>query len=159
MLVDAGSARVLYASPVIRIINKVFFPFNLDAILVFLSIACGIFLIGFALKFYLPDYRRAWSIIITVAGLLFLLGFVAAKEKLRFINRAAVVIVKDVEAKFEPITSATAYFSLKEGALLEVLESSSDWYKIRRADSKIGWINKNSIRKINGNDISDPRGL
>ncbi len=77
--------------------------------------------------------------------ILFILGAVSLDRKITCLERGAVVISNEAEVRFEPLESATAYFTLKEGSKVLVLEGSGNWYKIKRSDGKVGWVEKSAL--------------
>ena len=48
----------------------------------------------------------------------------------------------------EPNTYSKEAFSLHEGTKVEILERLAEWYKIRIADGKTGWIRQESLKEI-----------
>jgi len=85
---------------------------------------------------------------IFTAAILLLFSAVGLAGKINFFNKGAVVIVKEAQVKFEPFNSATVYFSLGQASSVRIIEASGDWYKIKRADGKIGWVEKQSLEAI-----------
>lgn len=73
----------------------------------------------------------------------------AVGRKTVYFDRAAIILEKQQDAKFEPFLLATSYFSLPQGSLVEILETSQGWIKIRRFDGKIGWVDSQYLEKIN----------
>ena len=73
---------------------------------------------------------------------------VALTRKIGDYEHGAVVIGKEVEAKFEPANGATTYFKLAEGSPVLILDRTAGWVKIRRPDSKIGWVSSGAVAGI-----------
>jgi SH3-like domain-containing protein len=69
-------------------------------------------------------------------------------ERIRVRSSQAIVIARQTEARFEPSETATAHFSLSEGARVEVVARSGDWVKAVRFDGKAGWIQAGAVEKI-----------
>ena len=80
--------------------------------------------------------------------LFFLLTSYALFDRIRSDNRGAVLISADSDARFEPIEDATVHFTLYEGTKIYVIQQKRDWFKIRRQDGKVGWINKDDVEII-----------
>jgi len=59
----------------------------------------------------------------------------------------AVVISRTQEALFAPLADSTAHFSIPEGSIIRIQESSKQWVKIS-CDGKSGWIPKTSCLEI-----------
>lgn len=55
-------------------------------------------------------------------------------------QREAVVMVRDVDVRFEPKDDATLHFKLYEGAVIRIDKSQEGWHKISRNDGKMGWL-------------------
>ncbi|RKY41707.1 MAG: hypothetical protein DRP85_05320 [Candidatus Makaraimicrobium thalassicum] len=63
-------------------------------------------------------------------------------------RRDGITVVPRAEALFGPFDSATKFFTLNEGMRVTVIKAKDDWYKVRRADGKVGWVRKAEIEKI-----------
>ncbi|MDP8299086.1 MAG: tetratricopeptide repeat protein [Candidatus Tantalella remota] len=61
-----------------------------------------------------------------------------------------VMVKSRVEAMFGPFESATKFFDLYEGMRVDVLKKKEDWYKVRRADGKAGWVREDTVEKLQG---------
>ncbi len=92
--------------------------------------------------------RKVVTPVIAGICVILVLGVCAWQRKRHFIDRGAIIITKDVPARFEPSEGGTVYFTLPEGSRIEVLESADAWAKVVRSDGKIGWINKTSFERI-----------
>ena len=68
--------------------------------------------------------------------------------KIRDLRQAGIVTSTITDARFEPLKDATVHFPLYEGMKVYVLRKKEQWYKIKRPDGKIGWINKNTTGLI-----------
>jgi tetratricopeptide (TPR) repeat protein len=55
------------------------------------------------------------------------------------LNREAVAAGETLTSRFEPLEDATEHFSVPGGSVVEVLESTRDWSRIR-VDGKTGWV-------------------
>ncbi|NQT33218.1 MAG: hypothetical protein HQ594_06075 [Candidatus Omnitrophica bacterium] len=88
--------------------------------------------------------------VIVLMFFLIILNVVVIGHKLQVIKKGAITIVPKAEAMFGPFDSATKFFTLHEGVMVTVLKSKDDWYKVRRADDKVGWIHKDAVEKITG---------
>lgn len=87
------------------------------------------------------------GLIIVLSGACVLLS-VGLSSKIIYLSKSAVVINQDVAVKFEPLLNATTYFKLNEGSKVEVVEKIKDWYKVKRFDGKLGWVDKDDLRLI-----------
>lgn len=55
-------------------------------------------------------------------------------------QKEAVIMVNEVEVRFEPNDDATVHFKLHEGAVIQITRLQGDWHQIRRYDEKMGWL-------------------
>jgi len=55
-------------------------------------------------------------------------------------QKEAVIMVKEIEVRFEPNDDATVHFKLHEGAVIQVTRTQNGWHQIRRSDGKMGWL-------------------
>lgn len=87
------------------------------------------------------------GLIIVLSGVCILFA-AGLSSKIIHLSKSAIVISQEVEVKFEPLLNATTYFKLSEGNKIEVTERIKDWYKIKRFDGKLGWVDKDSVKMI-----------
>ena len=52
----------------------------------------------------------------------------------------AVIMVKEIDVRFEPNDDATVHFRLYEGMLIQITKPQEGWYQVRRYDGKMGWL-------------------
>lgn len=76
------------------------------------------------------------------------LGFAFHKFKLVSNDQPAIVFAQETKIKSEPNLRSTEAFVLHEGTKVQVLDTVSDWKKIKLADGKTGWIMKEDIKMI-----------
>lgn len=60
----------------------------------------------------------------------------------------AILMVANVNVKSAPDANGNDIFTIHEGIKLELLDQVSGWTKIRLADGKVGWVEKNMFEKI-----------
>lgn len=63
-------------------------------------------------------------------------------------SESAILIVENVNVKSAPDANGTDLFTIHEGLKLELCDQVGNWTKIRLADGKVGWIEKNLFEKI-----------
>jgi len=63
-------------------------------------------------------------------------------------DKSRAVILRAGPARFEPREDATAYFSLFEGELVDLIKKEKKWMKIKQFDGKTGWVQSDIIEKI-----------
>lgn len=61
---------------------------------------------------------------------------------------AAVLMVDSTFVKSAPSDSGTNIFMIHQGTSFKLLDNVSTWYKIRLADGKTGWVERNNFEKI-----------
>jgi len=50
------------------------------------------------------------------------------------------VVLKKVDARFEPTGQATVYFKVSEGEELKIIRHKDGWTKVERGDGRQGWV-------------------
>ncbi|MFC1645670.1 tetratricopeptide repeat protein [Candidatus Omnitrophota bacterium] len=121
--------------------------FSLDSITIVSMALCFVFSIVVVLLILLRNLRKACAyvgaavlILLIISASLFCVQFYST-----IIQKEAVVIVNGVDSKFEPLEDATTFFVLNEGESVNVIASKKGWLKIRRPDSKQGWVKESDI--------------
>ncbi|MDP3792051.1 MAG: tetratricopeptide repeat protein [Candidatus Omnitrophota bacterium] len=96
-----------------------------------------------------PLFKRRATFIFYPILLLFILalaGFSVRYYEEEILTRG-IVVVKDVECKYEPIDKSTTYFTLREGQEVLVLKTRNGWRRIKRIDGKLGWVKSGSVEE------------
>lgn len=131
-----------------KLANRFFEEATIDFLTILLALTYFLITISLIFNLFFPVFRRNSRIIILALVVLFAFSSVSLSSKINYLNNGAVVISKEADVKFEPIESATTYFKLSEGNKVEIIEKTQDWYKIKRPDGKIGWIDKTALGLI-----------
>lgn len=76
------------------------------------------------------------------------LGFAFHKFKLVNNDQPAIVFAQETKIKSEPNLRSTEAFVLHEGTKVQVLDTVSNWKKIKLADGKTGWILNDDIKML-----------
>lgn len=63
-------------------------------------------------------------------------------------SNSAILMVANTSVKSAPDANGNDIFMLHEGVKFQVLDCVTDWCKIRLADGKVGWLEKNTFEKI-----------
>ncbi len=58
------------------------------------------------------------------------------------------VVIKGVDAKYEPVKDATTYFRISEGAEVRLLRHEDGWAKIERPDGRSAWVPLAVVEKV-----------
>lgn len=114
--------------------------FSIDEIAFYLSVIFTAILVIILTAAYIPSIRKYRFSALVSLIIIFILFFISMLEKLSIAGKEAIVIAENIDARFEPFDSATAYFTLYEGAKVSVVMSRGSWYKIERSDKKTGWV-------------------
>jgi len=131
-----------------RIVYSLFRNMDIDSLIILL-ISIYIALIALLiLNLFINRLKRFSGFIAFVLIALFILPAFALSSKINYFNKAAIVISKEADVKFEPLENATTYFKLNAGSKVEVVEKTEGWYKVKRFDNKLGWVNKSVLRQI-----------
>jgi tetratricopeptide (TPR) repeat protein len=131
-----------------KLANRFFEEATIDFLTIFLSFIYLFITVFLICSLFFPSFRRNSKIIILVLVVLFVFSVVSLSSKITYLNNGAVVISREADVKFEPVEGATTYFKLSEGNKIEIIEKTENWYKIKRPDGKIGWIDKAALGLI-----------
>ncbi len=63
-------------------------------------------------------------------------------------DQPAIVFSDKIEVVAEPNLSAGINFELHEGTKVQILDSMPNWYEIKIADGKTGWIPQKEVKKL-----------
>jgi len=132
-------------NPFAKAINILFERFTIDGLTILLSVLYILFLAGILSGIFFRPFKKYSIGALIFIGLFFIVALVGIEEKIALLNKEGIIISEQVDAKFEPIDKATTHFTLYEGAKVKVLESRSDWCKVKRADGKSGWVQRKAV--------------
>ncbi|MFA5119388.1 MAG: SH3 domain-containing protein [Candidatus Omnitrophota bacterium] len=121
---------------------------SVDGITVFMSILFVCIFVLLACNIFSPVIRKYTVFFLTACVIVFSAAAFSLSWKINYLARGAVVIAKDAQARFEPSDNATAYFMLSQGSRIEVIDATARWFKIKRSDHKVGWVDKTAIELI-----------
>ena len=95
--------------------------------------------------------KRIYFVSSIISALLILIFITFAYSNYNYVqtNNYAIVFAQQVAVKSAPAASGEVNFELHEGAKVKLLESVDDWYKIKLADGKIGWMQKSELKELN----------
>ena len=144
----AGVSSALSGHWFLLWLDRLFEGLGFNALTIFVSVVYALFFLFLMLNMFFNSWHKFSKPLLWVLILLGVLAALSLQRRITWLNKGAVVISKEAEAKFEPTENATTYFKLTEGSRLEIIESSMNWDKIKRLDGKIGWVNKANIENI-----------
>ncbi|AXT18737.1 tetratricopeptide repeat protein [Flavobacteriaceae bacterium AU392] len=121
---------------------------KLSVLLVLLFV---VFFLGYYFSFETVRKRIAFLSSVTSLGLMLItLFFAFQKYNYEQKNKPAIVFAQESEIKAEPNLRSEENFKLHEGTKVQVLEKfDNNWFKIKIADGKTGWIPSEDIRLLN----------
>ena len=129
-----------------RSVYSLFKGMTVDALTILLSFIYIVLIIFFTCSLFFNRFKRSIGLSAGILIVLFILSAYALKMKINYLNKFAVVIIKEANAKFEPLENATVYFKLKQGSKVEIVDKAEGWYKVRRFDDKLAWVKKDALR-------------
>ncbi|MFA6218123.1 MAG: SH3 domain-containing protein [Candidatus Omnitrophota bacterium] len=136
------------ANRVLRWFDSLTQGFSINGVTVFLSLLFVCFFVLLICQIFIPVVRKYTMVMASCIVIFLLAGAFSLYRKIDYLNKGAVVIVKETQVRFEPSENATAYFTLPQGSRVEVIDVSVHWYKIKRPDYKVGWVDKTAIELI-----------
>ena len=148
-LLNLGSNE-LYGKRWVRYLDRLFSEWDINSLTISLSLLSVIVFLALILGLFLENMKPALKIMLPLTAVLFSLLLIPFNRKITCLNNSAVIISQEVQSKFEPLESATTYFTLGQGSLVEVIETTPSWAKIRRPDGKIGWVHQSSLGFVFG---------
>ncbi|MEH6536982.1 MAG: tetratricopeptide repeat protein [Psychroserpens sp.] len=95
--------------------------------------------------------KKRFAFVSSLACLLLVfvaLAFAFHKYKLADNNRPAIVFAKEAQIKSEPNLRSSEAFKLHEGTKVQVLDTVSNWKKIKLSDGKTGWVASIDIKMV-----------
>jgi len=122
-----------------------------SSILFFLLLALLIYTVLFPqkIKNETGGTKPLWLYGIFVISLVFLVVLSITALTIREQTMSQAVAVNETtEVRFEPNSTATLYYELKEGAVVYLLQEKNGWALIRRPDGKRGWVEEKNIVNI-----------
>jgi tetratricopeptide (TPR) repeat protein len=128
-----------------RVFNNFFEKFTINGLTVLVSAFYILILVSVLTGLFLRPFKRHALILAVFTGLFFAAACTGLAGKIALLNKEAIVIAGQADAKFEPMDKATAYFTLYEGMKAELIASKDNWHKVRRQDNKSGWVENSAI--------------
>ena len=140
-----GQAAASKKSLPLRILNNLFDKLTVDGLTILASTLYILVLVIVLIGLFFRMFKKQALIFAAFLGLFFIVGLVGLREKVVLLNKEAIVVAKQADAKFEPMDKATTYFTLYEGTNVEVIASQGNWYKVKRQDNKSGWLENSAL--------------
>jgi tetratricopeptide (TPR) repeat protein len=121
---------------------------SLDELTVLISVLSVLIIVILITRLFIPLSKKPFILFLSCLIIAFVFTVLSLVNSILVIDREAVVIMNNPEAKYEPFESATTHYTLHEGMKVYLLQSKKDWVKIKRSDGKMGWIRNQVIEKI-----------
>jgi len=95
-------------------------------------------------------FRRITSILFLIGFLSFIFTGIVTYKRYQFenSNNFAVVFTPTVYIKSAPDAQSTDIFILHQGVKVEIVEKVGEWYQVKLADGKKGWLLYNNLEVI-----------
>ena len=129
----------------------------LDLPMRYLTVGQGVFIAAalyFFLMFYViltkvfRKYSGFSTLVVCLIVPVLALITIPLVHKIADVETAAIVTAKIVDARFEPQAGALVHFPMYEGMKVNIVRKKNEWYKIRRPDGKLGWVERPSVTPI-----------
>lgn len=135
-----------------KINETIIYPVSYNA-WAWISVILAFVSAGLFIAYYFSDYSRNKRLFFVssfvILGLFFLTLSMGIKARHHFINdQPAIVFAQQVSVKSEPGTGNSELFVLHEGTKVQVVNRENQWFKIRIADGKTGWILQDKVRLL-----------
>lgn len=95
--------------------------------------------------------KKTWLSAIGASLFVFSLFFIVLAYQQSNAEQSAdsgVLLVANTTIKSAPDTNGTDLFTIHEGLRFAIVDEVGNWYKIRLADGKVGWVEKGLFEKI-----------
>lgn len=89
------------------------------------------------------------SSLVSIFLAVFALAFTFHSYGLAQKNNPAIVFAQESKVKSEPNLRSDIAFTLHEGTKVQILDTVSNWKKIKLADGKTGWIINDDVKRLN----------
>ena len=131
-----------------QVMDVLFGPLSVNTMALLLSALFLLILIMLKVRLFVPAAKRLASAVAIVLFAVFIAGCVYFYQKVVYLNYGGIVVTHKAEIKFEPQSNGTNYFELGEGDTVTVVEHAPGWYKVKRLDGKLGWVDSRSVALI-----------
>lgn len=149
-LVRGSSNEKPHRNPVLRTLLVIYDDFNLNAVAL-ISLSTYLLLLSLlALAIINPIIGRKLLFIVALLMIIVIINSTALAVRYyqERVLTHGIVILKGIDAKYEPIGKSTTYYHINEGDEVLILKTKEGWRQIRRGDGKVGWVKKEAVGEI-----------
>ena len=141
-MVGTTASQAPAQNAVIFAIKAPFNELNMNKLTALLLILYFCIILLFTVIILKPMVTRKLKVPAVILGIIFSVTSASFAVRLyeEEIVKRAVVIVKEAEARYEPIDKSTVYYKLQEGDEVSVLKTKTGWRQVRRLDGKVAWV-------------------
>ncbi|MDT0555698.1 tetratricopeptide repeat protein [Patiriisocius hiemis] len=117
------------------------------------AIALVIMFVILFLGYYFSSSERTKRFLFVSSLLSVFLGLVsltmAYQTYTDFINdKPAIIFAESAEVKSAPSVGGPSVFILYEGTKVQIIDQDNEWYRIKLADGKDGWLPNNDLKEL-----------
>ncbi|MFA6079745.1 MAG: tetratricopeptide repeat protein, partial [Candidatus Omnitrophota bacterium] len=138
--------------------NKSWFESSLDGLYHYLTLSETFFLALFLyyvlisltlVYIFVRKIRSYTKTAIIIISLLIFSAILPIRNKVVELEKGGVVSGAITDARYEPSMSSKVHYPLYDGMKVLVLKTNEGWYKVKRNDGKIGWVEKKFVILFN----------
>jgi len=107
-----------------------------------------VFLLALALALFTRKRTIAYVCVAASAIFVLMLGYSCIKYGASTRHPEGVVLVEEAAVKYSCEQDDKTAFTLKGGAVVDILNSKKDWYQIRLPDGRSGWIKTGDLGEV-----------
>ena len=120
----------------VRLFSKLFSQSSVNFQTILLAISFALIFLFLILSRFFSTLRRFFKVFLAFLVLMCIITGVSLLGKVNYLRKGAIVVIKESEARFAPLESATIYFKLNQGSRVEVIEKADNWYRVKRSDGR-----------------------
>jgi hypothetical protein len=106
-----------------------------------------------------PRYRTAVRsyVMPSLVAAMFLSWFTWASAKERLQGNPGVVVSKEAVVRYGPLPESRSFYTLHDGAELQVLDQKGEWLQVSDSAQRVGWLRLEQVLFLKS-DLTPPAG-
>lgn len=88
------------------------------------------------------------SLVCLAAVCLLLVGVAATSFYETYMSRHGVVVAKQIAVRFGPLDDSQSAFQLSDGAEVDLLDATPEWWQVRDRQGRVGWARRADIAAV-----------